>query len=49
MTHWSFFIQPFDLKQELVAVMDKEVDHVVKRGILVQAHTGYVPHKIDRA
>ena len=37
-----FFIWPYDLKQELVAVMDKEVDRFVKRGILVQGHTRYV-------
>ncbi len=37
-----FFIRPYDLKQEFVAVMDKEVDSFVKRGILVQGHTGYV-------
>ncbi len=37
-----FFIRPYDLKQELVAVMDKEVDRFVKRGILVQGHMGYV-------
>ncbi len=34
-----FFIRPYDLKQELVAVMDKKVDRFVKRGIVVQGHT----------